>query len=185
MVETIRREVYEKELAWLAGILDGEGYMIITNAIKPHKEKKGGRTIGKSFSHRVCVGMSNTDMRMVQKVSEIWSNLDVRYWYQLTSHKKTYPNSKMIVSIQATGYRNIVKLLTPLLPYLVNKKDQAEKLLEYCKLRLENYSRERMTKEYGIDLELHKKYVEELRQLKQQYVNPSTTARRASQALSW
>ena len=56
-------EIKEADIAWLAGIIDGEGNI--------HMGKHLGGNKGKRYLD-IKVRVSNTDMRMIKKISEIY-----------------------------------------------------------------------------------------------------------------
>ena len=110
-VGTLSRE----ELAYLAGIVDGEGTVSILAA--------GGRQSGRYF--RPVLSVANTSLALKQ-----W--LEQRGFYS-----SFYLNGKgrPCWKINVSGY-GIDDVLLALLPYLVIKAPQAALVIEFCQLRL-------------------------------------------------
>src|SRR5262245_8817047 len=104
--------------AWLAGIIDGEGTMSLTK----NKARRG---------YFAKISIVNCDPRMIQRVSQIWSRRQVKYFY----HVGRQPERRWRLVIAATGYGGVSKVLTHVLPYLTAKRDQAECLLSFIAWR--------------------------------------------------
>src|SRR5438046_6490301 len=75
--QTIRREVEKTKLAWLAGIIDGEGSIKLADT----KNNKNQRAIQKWL----CI--ENTDVEMIAEISKIYSGLGINYHYNLNLRK--------------------------------------------------------------------------------------------------
>lgn len=116
----MRGNVKGTDLAWLAGILDGEGCIMIR--LSNEKLKSGGRS--KHYTYQIII--YNTNLRIVSKVSSIICDVVGRSPY-IGENK----NTKNICATVTVRPKDSIKcLLQALLPYLVGKKDQAECLLE-------------------------------------------------------
>jgi len=164
-VQSIRREVREIELAWLAGIIDGEGCIYF-----------GKRFDGKGKPyHRLSISIANSDVRMIAKASQIYEALNLRFAYQLRTFAKFMKKHQMCIIVDSQGTGR--KLLEAIYPYLVSKKDQAKLVLEYFEWR-KGYQRGN-----AIDQNKVIDFSEKLKMLKHQLPNPSQTTRKASKAL--
>jgi len=96
----------ETDLAWAAGIIDGEGYITFADT-----QSRRGFT--------VCVGVNSTDEIMVPELRRLFGgNLYVRK----TTHKPQ-------LNWALTSREAIADALIAMLPYLRVKKDQALELL--------------------------------------------------------
>lgn len=109
------------QLAWMAGIWDGEG----TFGIYPTRKQYCGR-----------LTLSNTCPIMINEIVKIFDSIGIRghIWQETTSrkanHKKAYH-----ITLNKLGD---VKIATEMmLPYLVSKKARAEILLRFIESRLE------------------------------------------------
>jgi hypothetical protein len=175
-VRPISREV---DLAWLAGIIDGEGN--IHNSVQVKDDNA-------YFVPKLRI--TNTDLRMIKKVSEIYVREDIVFFYALNSVKR-YKNKKdtwrnqMEITIASQG--GIKKLLSLVLPYLVNKRRMAELMIETVKWVQAQPYRGRNSvegKNYCQRSEF-KRFHEEMKVEMAWHIDPSTTIRRARSVISW
>jgi hypothetical protein len=178
-METISRV----ELAWLAGIIDGEGYIVLT--WMNQKEVKKARM-------RTEIGVSNTDMRMVARISEISHKANIKFYYTLKNPSKRN-SKKYAITISILGFRSCKKFLELVLPYLVCKKDQAETMLEYITYRISLFkypngngqldSNGRFAKRPSSYGEIDQYYWQTMRDLKIPPIDPQRLQRKASHPL--
>ena len=108
-------------LAWLAGILEGDGTVTLS------KQKMGKNRI----IYTPLVSLTNTDHSLVERVGEIFSCLEIGHYF---TSKKT--KNGVAKAITVKGFKRVKKLL----PYLIEnmygkKKLQAIQLLNWIKLR--------------------------------------------------
>lgn len=117
-VRSISREV---DLAWLAGIIDGEGSLNVDLKMahnnKPYLQVK--------------VRIANTDLRMVQKIARIYLDLNVVFFYNINYKKKATWKNQMNIVVSSQG--SCRKILEATLPYLANKQDSGKVMLEIIK----------------------------------------------------
>ena len=99
------------QLAYLAGILDGEGYISI------HRLKKAKDKEYKSYVPIVTIQM--TDFQPVRLFKRIFGGFYAEYPKQLKSGKVVY-----VWSVHT--HKNVQIVLTALLPYLQIKKKEAK-----------------------------------------------------------
>ena len=113
------------DLAWLAGIWDGEGSI----ALFTHKEKNGSIKICPT----VCV--VNTDISIINKVRKIIEELGCNFILQEVQPKNSRHSIKWTLTTRNQKY--IVLFLEAIIPYLHSiKKQKAEILLDYTVRRL-------------------------------------------------
>jgi len=118
-------DIRETELAYLAGILDGEGVISI-HAHTKHRQSRG--RIGEPYKIlQPMVMVYNCNLALID-----W--LHNRIGFRVNSRDRRKARTSYQVAL--SGYRNY-SLLTPLLPYLIAKKPQAELVLEYIAIRAE------------------------------------------------
>jgi hypothetical protein len=171
-VETISRV----ELAWLAGVIDGEGSIGIYR--DTHRKKPRMRT---------TIKIANTDVRIIARVSEILFKANIRFYYTLTKRRL------FCLTIHTIGFRSCKKLLEMVLPYLVGKKDQAKLMVEYLTYRISLFQStadqrrasngwfiETPEMQYG---EIDEYYYNKIHELKKPPIDPQRLQRRASQPL--
>jgi hypothetical protein len=106
--------VKETDLAWLAGIIDGEGCIRIT------QEKRNPRMY---YYARVTV--TNTDARILNKVDSLFPGS----LYQLTSKTRGSKDRPCFTWMRENMHAG--EVLRAVLPYLVGKRDQAELALRF------------------------------------------------------
>lgn len=128
------KELTEVEKSWLAAIIEGEG------CISLHRERKNDRTNVKTTIH-----ITNTDIRMLQRASDYWYRLNMRFHYVLIWPKKHRKKYKPALCLKCNSTGSARKLLRSIYPYLASKKDQVDILLEYIDYR------ERLIKRRGPD----------------------------------
>ena len=109
----------EFELGWLSGIIDGEGCF----SMSP----------GSKGSYNVGIKLVNTNKLIIDKVCEILRKLGLAF-HIYDSWRAT--NQRAGKRIEINGVMRVEKALKILLPYLMAKQCEAEKLLEYCVKRL-------------------------------------------------
>jgi hypothetical protein len=175
---------------WLAGIIDGEGFLTTNTRNGIHKKSNNGEG-AKSFITRIGVG--NTDVGMIKKISEIYSELGVKFYYTLHNPPKERPLSMQYISINVEGYRSCKKILDVIVDKSgsISKKKQMELMLDYINYRLS------IIQERQINGQLKTKindedfikndmnFIQKLKENKICQVSPSTTKRKASTVLQW
>jgi len=98
---------------WTAGILDGEGYIAITD-------------------NRAVVRVDNTDIRILQKLAQNWGG-------KIYENRRNFrPNSKKIWFWIITGWKAI-PFLIEIEPYLVSKSERARKAIEFYKEKSKSF----------------------------------------------
>ena len=109
------------ELAWLAGIWDGEGTFGI-NRLKRKNEK--------SYAYHGRLTLSNTSEEMICEIERIFGLLGVKahFWREKTSRKPTH---KKAVHITLNKQDHVRYVCEKIQPYIVAKKERVSILLEY------------------------------------------------------
>lgn len=175
-IQSTSREV---DLAWLAGILDGEGCLELGMKIAKQNGKK-------YLSPKVRI--YNTDIRMIRKVSNIYEQHNLVFFYTLGTNgqkrsERTGKLWKTQIGICVTSQGSTRKLLELTLPYLGNKQLMAKIMIDLIafvqkcpkggnSLRFE-YADTDEFKLLWSAYEAEKKF----------YIDPSTTTRRANASL--
>lgn len=107
---------------YLAGLLDGEGYFgLMTRRVKTHD---GYQQQG----HTPTVKMAFTT-----RDAQILYELHKKYGGYIY-HKKAHKTSLSAIQWELKTKSKLIEFLPKIIPYLILKKEQAEILLEYCKL---------------------------------------------------
>jgi hypothetical protein len=113
----INTNLSNEQLAYLAGIIDGEGCISFTLA-------KGGRVI------RPFIGIANTKRKLIETI---------RSWLKLRNVARKSRRSakhKNVWQIHITRYADVKALLEKVKPYLIIKKKQCNLTIKYCTSRL-------------------------------------------------
>jgi hypothetical protein len=136
-----------EDLAWLAGIVDGEGYIgMQLERIRRH-----------SVVRRASVGLqiSNTDEDIALKAVSIIKKIGVNPYLKVDSTALRKSSKKIVYVVSIHRMAVLLKVLKPILPYLTgNKKTRAELVIEFCESRERNYIRGSHTKNFYTDREL-------------------------------
>lgn len=120
----------ETELAWLAGLIEGEGWICMvpyhTTAYK-----------GKKYEVvRPTIGVSNTDHVMMEKVISILEFLGIKHYVQWNQNGSTL-GDKAMIAVTIHRLESVVRLLERINRYLVGDKAALGKLLRrFCVKRL-------------------------------------------------
>lgn len=113
----------DTSLAWLAGIWDGEGSILL------QKQKRTKEKIQIS----PCVYVGNTDLSIMIRVKEILGNHNLSFHWQ----EKNLKSGKIFFVLQTTNFYTIQKFLGLINPYLVGSKQAYGKMvLEYVSNRI-------------------------------------------------
>ena len=180
---SVRSISREADLAWLAGIVDGEGNLQATV-----QEKPCGDTTHKYFCPKMRI--TNTDVRMIKRVAEIYIRENIVFFYALNSvsrykNKKDTWRNQLEITISSQG--SVKKALGLILPYLVNKQKYAETMMRLIEFVKDRPLRGRMSKP-GANYTEHPEFlsmIDELAAERAFFIDPSTTKRRAGELLSW
>ena len=120
----------DTDLAWLAGIWDGEG----TISIFTHTEKTGNQKICP------CVSVVNTDIAIINKVRKTLEEIGCNFVLQERQPKNSRHSKQWILTTRNMSY--ILLFLSAVLPYLTGNKQQAAEIIhDYCKRRNEKIQR--------------------------------------------
>ena len=125
----------ELRIAWLAGIVDGEGCI------------QSGITRWKGRVHHltVTVHVGNTDPRIIEEAAAIYDHFGIRYCLPAPqSPGKRRP----LYSIVVSNFQPVTTLLNLVMPHLISKKEQAALLLRIIEQRKQSTLR-RVRNELG------------------------------------
>lgn len=115
-IDPIRTPKSETKLAYIAGLVDGEGCICIASSF----DKKSSINV----SHQLVVRINNTDERLISWLkSEIGGSVHCR---------GTRKQGWKVLYDWYVCSTNAATFLQAVLPYLIIKKTQAELALEFC-----------------------------------------------------
>lgn len=168
-VRPISREV---DLAWVAGILDGEGALSVAMKVtkaRPYLDAK--------------VRVYNTDVRMIRKLARIYADLGVVFFYNLNRKKHATWKDQLGICVGTQG--SCLKLLEAVKPYLANKQEFAQRMIDVISfLRSLPRAGATWSNEYA-DRDDFKALMQRCSEAKVFHIEPSTTSRRAGEVISW
>lgn len=133
----------ETNLAWLAGIMEGEGTFSIY-----HQKRSNTST----DQLRACVSLTNTDASLINKAYEVFKSLGVEM--HIHEYKNKKGSTRPVYDMQTAKQTNVKAVCEGLLPYLFGeKKAKAEMLLRFVLKRLEKLGDNRDTRKAQYDEE--------------------------------
>lgn len=115
------------DLAWLAGIVDGEGSILITK--NGHKGSFHGHNMVIQFH------ITNTCANIISKSQEIINALGINCRIY-SKDRKGSDKWKPAFRIDISRFSQLKVLLTAIYPYLVSKHGQAELVLRFIERRI-------------------------------------------------
>lgn len=128
------QQVTQTDLAWLAGIWDGEGHFSIRRTVLKN---------GNSPQYSPRIGITNSNVQILTKVREILDALDIGYYFKEKEQGGFEGSEKQTWVVSVETMINAVKVITAIKPYLVGKIFQANCILEYCERRLKYADRKK------------------------------------------
>lgn len=164
--------ITEAELGWLAGMLDGEGNLsarLRTNA-------NGAKYLD------VKVRISGTDIRMIHHIGLIYERMNLTFFTSLMN--KNRKDWKTGLNVEVARQGSTLKLLKAISPYLKGKNlvaDALIKVIEY--VQSVPHAGNGTRRDYSEHEEFKKLYADYLYQ-HTWYYDPSTTTRKAKEAIS-
>lgn len=114
-------QVQETKLAWLAGIIDGEGCLQIWWKTRTHRS--GNSTC--TPSARITI--TNSSEAIVQECIKIFQDLGIKYYCRDPKNSVI----RKMVRLEILNYGSLKTILDAVTPYMIGKKDQAEALREF------------------------------------------------------
>jgi hypothetical protein len=125
--------VLETEKAWLAGIIDGEGSIILSLSVQDNR----------LYNVLPEVHIANTEKIMIETIGDIYDRLGVGR--HISRRKVSTTNGvtgergkayKDLYVAASVGFLRVRKLLPSILPYMVtSKRQKGEKILKYVEQR--------------------------------------------------
>lgn len=127
-----QQERFEIDLSWLAGILEGEGWVSLI--VYKSNQKNGKHTL--AFSPNI--GITNTDMLIMGEVERLFKKIGLKYRYQVREPSVGFDGvaRKKKAEISVISHQSTKILISSMFPYMVGeKKGRMLKLLEFFKIR--------------------------------------------------
>lgn len=115
--------VQDVDLAWLAGIIDGEGcFCIFTNSRKDAMQP--------SISANLTI--TNSNCLLLNRCREILDALEIKYVYQ--DPKNGHQRGRRVMRIKIKNYSSLQRIIELTIPFFVGKAEQAKLILEFVSL---------------------------------------------------
>jgi hypothetical protein len=125
------QQVTQIEIGWLAGFIDGEGYIGITEY----------KTRNRHVSYSCAIQISNTDEAMILKAQQIVQKIGVNPYIRTHGYGvRNMPKSKIVYVLVIHRMNKIIPVLELVNSHLTGlKKERGILILEYCQLRLQSF----------------------------------------------
>lgn len=114
----------DQRLGWLGGIIDGEGTIVFWLETQKYVRLTDGQH---TKSLRMDVAICNTDESLIREVVSIFTDLGIKHQVNLQPRGG---RAKACWYVKCGGTRQVVKLLTAVIPHLVSKRHRAELALQ-------------------------------------------------------
>lgn len=140
-----QQERFENRIAWLAGIIEGEGWVTLMKRLVHQKNDK------KTICYTPNIGMTNSDKIIVDEVRDLFDILGLKYRYQTRIGKVGSDGilRKTRHEISTASSRDIKTLSKYILPYMIGeKKNRIHRLYEFFQVRARKGTKGPMSK-YG------------------------------------
>jgi hypothetical protein len=165
-------EVTDVDLAWLAGMIDGEGNISAGVRLNPN---------GASYLE-VKVRISGNDIRMMHAIGVIYRKMNLVFFNSLMNKNSSQWKTGLNVEVAKQG--STLKLLTAVKPYLRGKAETAQSVIDII-----NYVKSVPRSGNGVrrNYATHPEFTELMERYKANmtwYFDPSTTTRKAREPIS-
>lgn len=148
--KTTRGKPSETELAYIAGIIDGEGYLGMSkNRTKKQRQKSP------KYQTEICV--VNTNYALIE-----W--LQIRIGGLINTRKK-YDEAWKVAYRWRIQESNHSEFLQAIYPYLVIKRQQAQLIIEYWIKKVKQYREGRRWEMSNDELNMRESYFQKLKDL--------------------
>ncbi|MDO8488058.1 MAG: hypothetical protein Q7S31_01955 [bacterium] len=116
-------QLSETDKAWLAGFIDGEGYIGIVRI-----KKKVTRQSSDTWRYYPWVIVTNTDTKVLADIQLAVSTEKQASLSRTEGHKPAF-------QVKISKFDDVAQFLEAVLPYLRLKQKQAQLLIDFCKHR--------------------------------------------------
>lgn len=121
-------KTFNERLAWLAGILDGEGYVSVQET-RTFRRARGYTERSLQFQIRI----GNTDLAMINEMRSILDTMGIGF--HLGSSKSKNPKHKLCFYLIVHGRPRVERLLRAVVSWLITKRPHAELILAIAERR--------------------------------------------------
>lgn len=129
-----QQERFDTRIAWLAAIIEGEGWVSLGKAYSHQKNKM------KTVYYKPQIGVVNCDMIIMNEVMELFSQIGLKFRKQIRERNVgsdgILRKSRCEVSLSAV--KSIIRLSECILPYMIGeKKNRVLRVLDFISIRTE------------------------------------------------
>lgn len=127
-----QQERFETRMAWLTGIIEGEGWVSLGKAYSHQKNKT------KTIYYKPQIGVVNCDMVIMDEVMELFSTMGLRFRKQIRESKIWSDGilRKSRCEISISSVKDIMNLSKRILPYMIgDKKRRLLRIIDFIELR--------------------------------------------------
>jgi hypothetical protein len=129
------QQATDAELGWLAGIIDGEGWLGMSVETE-HWYRLGYNT--RQYSIKVEIKVTNCDPEIIVKTSQIMQTIGVNPYIRQPA-VELKPNHKIHFEASIKRMAPVQRILLAIRPYLVGSKaERADLILRFIQLRTDN-----------------------------------------------
>ena len=115
--------VRDVDLAWLAGVIDGEGCFSIYGVNRKDADNP---------SPSAYLSITNSNDLLLSRCRQILDESDIKYLYN--DPKNGHQQGRRVMRIRVKNYSSLRRLIELILPFLIGKADQAKVMLEFVAL---------------------------------------------------
>lgn len=119
------RTLTTEDLAWLGGVIDGEGCISLYRRIR-----------GEAVNFMPEINVSNSDQWFIEECAKILEMAEIGHWVQWRKPQQNRASKKMMGCVVVRGFKRCEKALRILTPSIRAKKNQAVLLNEFVVGRL-------------------------------------------------
>ena len=142
----------EFEVGFLVGLFEGEGSIIISKTKRKYTRGRNGKKYPSSRSYIMNhITITNSNLELLQYTQGLIQGKIRDHMMGNKNHKRTY-----ILSL--TKQEEILWFLNKLFPYLIEKKNKAKLMIDWCEARIENGKKKK--KYFNSDLLIFNKFEE-------------------------
>ncbi len=150
--------VKETDKAWLAGFLEGDGYITMSSYLAAKKKKDSGLVVSP------VIGFSNQDALLIERAKKICDALAGGGVWLSENNKDfaySYPSKyNTVINLSVRRLSACSKILEALIPYLAGQKAaRARLLLEFVNRRMSHPSQPYDSEEIGMVRTFVEEYV--------------------------
>lgn len=127
------KKIKNIELAWLAGIIDGEG------CIGLYYNRKN------NAAYRPIITIVNTNNKLIIRICSLLNKLNIKYYFG-TRKQNIQKNWKKSYCITIQYKKGVNKLLESIIPYIHAKKKQIYIVNKFCKTKYHKYGYSKIEK---------------------------------------